>query len=60
VSIIGQTSSLAPADNRYADVFNNFAETVVIRENVEARDGFQFVERTASMTEAAKLLKTSA
>ncbi len=41
------------ADNRHADLFDNLAETIVVRENIEARDRFQLVQRAAGMAEAA-------
>ena len=41
------------ADNCHTHVFNNVAEAVVIREDIEARNGFQFVERTAGVAQTA-------
>ena len=41
------------ADNRHPDLFDNLAETFVVRENIEARDRLQLVQRAAGMAEAA-------
>ncbi|EJK92459.1 hypothetical protein UUU_04450 [Klebsiella pneumoniae subsp. pneumoniae DSM 30104 = JCM 1662 = NBRC 14940] len=52
-TFVGRGKGAGLPDNCHANIFNNLAEAVVVREDIEARDRFQFVQRTAGMAEAA-------
>ncbi|CCK00901.1 hypothetical protein BN129_1453 [Cronobacter sakazakii 701] len=41
------------ANYRHADVFNNVAKAVVVRENIKPRNRFQFIEGAAGVTQSA-------